>query len=184
MPLSPPGERQPVHTRRIECQGFHRNDGLWDIEASLTDTRNQAMQTFGRGRIEPGEPLHEMWIRLTVDAELTVTAIEAKTVHAPYPACPHFPDRFGKLIGERIQPGWTAKVRLLLGGKRGCTHLVELLGPAATTAVQTVYAWQSMNANDQTPNQPPLELADTCHALVRDGQAAQILWAEQDDTQT
>jgi hypothetical protein len=176
LPLAAPAAREPVHTRRLECRGYRRNDGLWDIEGSLVDTRTEAMETFGRGRIAPGEHLHEMWIRLTVDASLTVRGVEATTVHAPYPACPDFPDRFGKLVGQRIEPGWTARVRLLLGGRRGCTHLVELLGPLATTAVQTVYAWRGKDAESGDSVAPPAEFIDTCHALADGSEAVRRLW--------
>ena len=177
MPLSPSNDRQPVHTRQIVCKGYHRNDGLWDIEGSLVDTRNEEMETFGRGKIPPGEHLHEMWLRMTVDSELTVQAIEAKTVFAPYPACPNFPDRFDKLVGERIEPGWTAKVRLILGGRRGCTHLVELLGPLATTAVQTVYAWRGETAGHLPDSvSPPDDFINTCHALAEDSSVVARLW--------
>lgn len=177
MALPPPQARQPVHTRQIRCQGFRRDDGLWDIDGCLIDTRTEAMETFGRGVIAPGEHLHEMWIRLTVDQQLTVIDIQAGTAKAPYPACGRFPRLFGKLIGARIEPGWTARVRLLLGGRRGCTHMVELLGPIATTAVQTVYAWRGEVAA-QGPDDlgPPADFIDSCHALTADGEAAQHLW--------
>lgn len=179
MPLSPPKARQPVHTRQIRCQGFRRNDGLWDIEGTLIDTRSEAMETFGRGRIEPGEHLHEMWLRMTVDNHLGVHEIEARTVHAPYPACPNFPDNFAKLVGQRIEPGWTAKVRLLLGGRRGCTHLVELLGPLATTAVQTVYAWRGESTDRMDDNvRPPDDFIDTCHTLAEGSEAVRRLWPD------
>jgi len=181
MPLSPANNRQLAHTRDIRCQGYRRDDGLWDIEGCLIDTRSEAMETFGRGRIEPGEHLHEMWLRMTVDNNLMVVAIEAKTVHAPYPACPNFPDRFHKLVGERIQPGWTAKVRILLGGRWGCTHLVELLGPLATTAVQTVYAWKGEVAGHLDDDvSPPQDFVNSCHTLVADGEAASHLWPNED----
>jgi hypothetical protein len=177
MPLSPADEREPVHTRQIECRGFRRADGLWDIEGSLVDTRSEPIETFGRGRIEAGEHLHEMWMRMTVDTHLTVRSIEARTVHAPYPACPNFPDRFGKLVGQRIEPGWTAKVRLLLGGRWGCTHLVELLGPLATTAVQTVYAWRGETGEHLTDSvSPPEDFINTCHALADGSEAVRHLW--------
>ena len=181
MPLPLASERRPIHSRRIDCTGFRRADGLWDIEGCLIDTRTQAMETFGRGIISPGEHLHEMWIRMTVDNKLEVKDITARTVHAPYPACPHFPDRFNKLVGQRIEPGWTAKVRLLLGGKWGCTHLVELLGPIATTAVQTVYAWRGevgQHLNDDVS--PPKDFVNTCHTLMEGGQAVQMLWPEEE----
>lgn len=175
MPLQSATPRQAVHTRTIRCQGFRREDGLWDIEGCLTDTRNEPMHTYDRGRIEAGEHLHEMWIRLTVDAQLKVIDIQASTVHAPYAACPSFPERFGKLIGQTIEPGWTAKVRLLLGGRLGCTHLVELLGPIATTAVQTLYAWRQENGSHVAP---PPDFINTCHALAADGEVALRLWPE------
>jgi hypothetical protein len=177
MTLPPPTDRELVHTRNIECRGYRRTDGLWDIEGILTDTRTTEMETFGRGRIRPGEPLHEMWLRMTVDSDLRVVAIDAKTVHAPYPACPNFPQRFGKLVGEHIGPGWTAKVRLLLGGRWGCTHLVELMGPLATTAVQTVYAWRGETAEHVSDSvSPPSEFINTCHALAEGTEVARRLW--------
>ena len=179
MPLSSPEQRRLVHTRRIECRGYHRDDGLWDIEGRLIDTRTEEMETFGRGKIAPGEHLHEMWLRMTVDSELVVKAIEAKTVFAPYPVCPHFPDRFGKLVGERIEPGWTAKVRLLLGGRWGCTHLVELLGPLATTAVQTVYAWRGETGEHLSDSvAPPEDFINTCHSLADGSDVVDVLWPD------
>jgi hypothetical protein len=173
-----------VHTRRIECQGFRRKDGLWDIEGTLVDTRTDEMETFGRGRIAPGEHLHEMWLRMTVDSDLRVIRIDAKTVHAPYPDCPNFPQRFGKLVGEHIGPGWTAKVRLLLGGRWGCTHLVELLGPLATTAVQTVYAWRAEALADVSDSvSPPSEFINTCHALADGTEVVRRLWPDHESVQ-
>lgn len=135
------------------------------------------MHTWGRGHIESGEYLHEMWIRLTVDAELTVMDIQATTDHAPYPNCPNFPDRFGKLVGARIEPGWTAKVRMLLGGKWGCTHLVELLGPVATTAVQTVYAWRAEEAKSNNMT-PPNDFINSCHSLAEGSEVVEQLWPQ------
>lgn len=172
-------KRELVHSRRIECHGYGREDGLWDIEGSLVDTRTDELETFGRGKITPGDHLHEMWMRLTVDNHLEVKSIEAKTLHAPYPICPAFPDRFSKLVGQRIEPGWTAKVRLLLGGRWGCTHLVELLGPLATTAVQTVYAWRGETGDHLADNvAPPEDFINTCHALSEGSEVVRRLWPQ------
>ncbi len=181
MPLPPPTNREPLHTRQIVCRGYRRADGLWDIDVHLCDTRDEPLQTFGRGKIPPGEPLHEMWMRLTVDDQLTVIDLRASIEQAPYPACPHFPaGRFEKLIGKRIAPGWTARVRLALGGIHGCTHLVELLGPLATTAIQTVHAWRS-ESPDGHQHQPREDFIDSCHSLIADGEVARQLWPRSDD---
>src|SRR3970282_2145791 len=42
MPLPNPAPRRLMHTRAIECTGYERDDGLWDIEAHLTDTKTPA----------------------------------------------------------------------------------------------------------------------------------------------
>ncbi len=139
MPLSAPAAREPIHTRRVTCQGYRRADGLWDIEGHLTDVKSYAFHTEERGHMEPGDPIHQMWMRLTVDDGLTVQAVEAVTEHSPYRACGSILPNFQTLVGLRIGPGWTRAVKERLGGPKGCTHLVELLGPLATTAFQTVF---------------------------------------------
>ena len=56
MPLSPPEDREPIHHRRIDCRGYRRKDGLWDIEGHLTDVKSDPFPNTFRGEIKPGEP--------------------------------------------------------------------------------------------------------------------------------
>ena len=42
MPLSAPAPRHFMHNRAIECRGYQREDGLWDIEGHLVDTKTYA----------------------------------------------------------------------------------------------------------------------------------------------
>src|SRR5690606_35863619 len=67
MPLSPAVPRRHIHTRRIECRGYLREDGLWDIEAWLEDSKTYAFDNETRGEVQPGGPVHDMVARLTVD---------------------------------------------------------------------------------------------------------------------
>ena len=84
-------------------------------------------------------------------------------------------------MGEHIEPGWTAKVRLLLGGRWGCTHLVELLGPLATTAVQTVYAWRGeIDEHLEDSVAPPPDFINSCHSLAEDSEVVRRLWPDND----
>jgi hypothetical protein len=39
MDLSPPVARKLLHVRSVECRGYLREDGLWDIEGSLKDVK-------------------------------------------------------------------------------------------------------------------------------------------------
>jgi hypothetical protein len=178
MPLTKPASRKLMHTRTVHCAGYLRDDGLWDIEGHLTDTKPFDIPSEDRGGTIPaGEPLHEMWIRLTVDLDLVVQDVEARTDHGPHHLCGNIVDNFKVLKGLVIKSGWTQKTRELLGGTRGCTHLVELLGPVATTAYQTIYPARVKRDRDKPLTHKP-GLVDSCHAYAADGPIVKRRWPQ------
>jgi hypothetical protein len=138
MPLSPPAERERLHTRSIEINGYRREDGLYDIEAHLTDSKSFGNANFDRGYIEPGEPIHDMWLRLTIDDTMHIVNAEAVSDQTPYVMCPSAAPNFARLTGLRIKAGFLREANHLVGGTVGCTHLRELLQQMATTAFQTI----------------------------------------------
>ncbi len=138
MPLSPPAERERLHTRAIEIAGYRRQDGLYDIEAHLTDRKSFGQTNFDRGYIAAGEPVHDMWVRLTVDETLVIHGAEAVSDKTPYALCPSAAPNFVRLAGMRIKSGFLREANQAVGGAAGCTHLRELLQQLATTAFQTV----------------------------------------------
>jgi len=173
MPLSPPAPRETLHTRRIVCEGFLREDGLWDIEAHLLDTKSYDFTNHERGTIKPGEPLHEMRLRLTLDDAMVVRAVEAVTEAGPFAVCGAITPAFQALVGLTVGSGWRRRVDELLGGVKGCTHLTELLGPMATVAFQTIWSRKGREkrgdkAADGRPKRKPGYI-DGCHALASDG---------------
>ncbi len=176
MPLSAPAERELIHSRDVVCRGYQRTDGLWDIEGHLVDTKSYDFPNRYRGEVRAGEPVHGMWLRLTVDDDLRIHAIEAVTDDGPYPVCPAITPRFRELEGLRIGPGFSREVRQRLGGRSGCTHLVELLRPVATTAIQTIYPRRHRPAPGDTTRRPVF--LDTCHALASDGPVVRDHWPE------
>ena len=135
MPLSTANQRELAHTRVVTCHGYKRDDNLWDIEGRIVDTKPYGFSNKDRGGwIEPGEALHDMSIRLTVDVNLKVVDAEAVIDESPYNYCKCISSVAKNLIGLNIAPGWTNKSKAAMGNNRGCTHLTELLGPIATTA--------------------------------------------------
>lgn len=169
MPLSaPPAGRSRVHTRAIECSSYRREDGLYDIEGHITDVKAYPFTNKFRGEIEPGEPIHDMWIRLTVDGTFVVRDVEAVTDAGPFEICPAITPAFTKLKGVRIGPGWNERVHRELGGTNGCTHLVDLLRPLATVAYHTI-RWSNSAPGAKKPAKarPPL---NTCHAWSSEGE--------------
>ena len=141
MPLSPPLARELLHLRDIALRGYLRADGLCDIEAHLTDTKTQGFTSEERGYVAVGEPLHSMWMRMTVDQDLTVITCEAVTEYSPYPqVCPQAAVNFSRLEGLSIKRGFVKAAMERVGGTAGCTHLRELLQQMATVAFQTLYS--------------------------------------------
>ncbi len=138
MPLTPPQERELLHSRDIVLRGYRRTDGLYDIEAQLTDSKTYGFANHDRGYVEAGEPIHGMWLRLTVDEERLIVACEAASDHTPYTICPSAAPNFARLAGLRIKPGFLKEAAKRVGGTLGCTHLRELLQQVATTAYQTI----------------------------------------------
>ena len=186
MPLSPPIGRQHLHTRRVVCQGFFRDDGLWDIEGRITDEKSYEHANEWRGPLKPGDFVHDMSIRLTIDHSFTIVDAEAVTDKSPYSMCGDIAPAFKKLVGLRIGGGFHRAVRERLGGIHGCTHIVELLGPVATTAFQTVSSKKASDLNrahreksgtlpPKDPNAAPKPrrkpyMLDTCHTWASDSE--------------
>jgi hypothetical protein len=171
MPLPAPAPRSPVHTREIVCAGFRRADGLWDIEARLIDRKAYAVANDHRS-IDAGAPFHEMALRVTVDDTLLIHAVEACIDAGPHRICPFVTASFQGLVGLRIEAGFGAELRRRLGGVHGCTHLLELFGPLATTAVQTVHPLRP-HAPGASARPPQI---DTCHALAATGEVVARNW--------
>jgi hypothetical protein len=186
MPLSAPAPREHLHTRQIECQGFQRADGLWDIEAHMTDRKTYSFPSEERGEVTAGTPIHDMWVRVTLDDGFHIVAIEAVTDSSPYSMCPSITPNFQRLVGLRIGPGFNARVRERLGGVEGCTHLVELMGPLATTAFQTIFSAkhraerESGKKREPAPGQPRKRpaLLGTCHAFAPDSPVTKRNWPD------
>ena len=176
MPFSASMPRKLVHTRQIECKGYEREDGLWDIEAHLVDTKAfDHKRRDGVRERRAGEPVHDMWLRLTIDLDMVVHDVEALTDAGPYPNCGEITPNFKKLIGVKIGAGWRREIAARVGGALGCTHLVELLGPLGTTAFQaTGRAREAHNAGKPSTRKP--YQIGSCHIYKEDSPAVLERW--------
>jgi len=175
-----PAPRRLLHKRTVECSGYQRDDGLWEIEGRMVDTKTYEFPNEDRGgALRAGEALHDMWIRLTVDHQFCIHDAEARIDGSPFNLCPTIQARYRKLIGARIGPGWSLKLRELFSGINGCTHLTELLGPVATTFFQTVYGKRYDEEDAKPPEQrsaPPV--LNTCHALASTSPIVKKRWPQ------
>ena len=172
--LSPAVPREAVHKRQINCNGFVRADGLYDIEAELTDHKTYDFPSDFRGTVTPDLAVHHMALRITIDRDRVIQHAEAITITGPYAICPTANAVFDNLVGLQIGPGWRRKVQAAIGGRHGCTHITELLGPVATIAYQTLYGEearqkrQSGTLSDQDKQASRSQLANSCVGYADD----------------
>ena len=138
MALPDPLARKPLHTRRITFEGFVRDDGLFDIDAELIDSKSEPIHMHERGELPAGGAIHHMRVRVTVDDALTIRAVQTAMDAAPFGNCQNAVDPVQRLVGATLGAGWRKAIEGAMGGVEGCTHLRELLFNVATAAFQTI----------------------------------------------
>jgi len=164
--------RRHVHTRSIRVDAYARDDGLWDIEAVLTDVKPRDF-LLATGIRRAGEPVHDMALTVTIDTQLNVVAAEARSRSVPYKGqCEAIEPEYSKLVGLNLLQDFRKLALARLGGVKGCTHLTELAGVLPTAAVQAFAGevFRSHEAANQGEQVKPWQL-DRCHALRTDGPA-------------
>jgi hypothetical protein len=176
--LSDPGARREIHERTIAMKVFARDDGLYDIEAHLIDRKPFPFWREHRDEpIAPGQPLHNFWIRLTVDKTYLVHRVEASSETTPFDLCKEAEQTLAALVGERIASGWSSKVKGALRGAASCTHLMELLLTLATPAVQGIRGLmrEQKVVSDEKSVTGKL---DTCYAYSRERAVVKMYWPQ------
>ena len=159
-------------------QAYVREDGLYDVEAHLVDTKPFVFESLGRPLpVPPGQALHDLWLRLTVDGDFVVRDICAASDITPYGVCKEAENTLQVLIGERIARGWSAIVKQRLRGVASCTHLMEVLIPLATTAIQGIRGLRPASARQHSGDGPPPQL-DSCYAYGRSLETVLRFWPQ------
>lgn len=162
-------QREHLYTRSITCRGHRRSDGLWDIEGQLVDARTYPA-TVGEGRrVSPGEPIHDLRVKITVDDDYVIRAATAEMQAWPFASCVEASAFYSRLVGLRLASGFAAAVRERFGGPAGCSHLNELLSPMATAAFQTIAGARRDRGGPPSPDELGA-LLNSCHTLREGGE--------------
>ena len=139
---------EELHHRKLDLRFFRRRDGLYEVEGRLVDTKTHPFRRLLAEHDDPpGHHLHDITVRVVLDAELQVQGADADMPSTPFKICPGAARALQSLVGLRIGAGWNKRVRELLGGVALCTHIVELLDPMATTALQGIAPQRIADAN-------------------------------------
>ncbi len=134
------------HTRTIEVSTYEYDDQRFAIEGCLTDRRFQKYHMETGGWRQPGI-LHHMKVYWLINKKSLII----KDLHVEMPVVPG--EQCNKVIGFispvkglRISDGFTSKVKDLLGGSKGCVHILELLIEMSFSTIQGLVAYKQQGA--------------------------------------
>jgi hypothetical protein len=173
--------RQLEHARSVDVQVFSRRDGLWEIDARLTDTKAHDWALADGGTRPAGTPIHDMLLRLVIDARMQILEAGAQTDWVPYPGqCDQHADLYGRLVGLNLLNGFRRALKERLGGVQGCTHLTELAQVLPTAVIQAfageTHRHRGAEASSEavsSSGEQPFQI-DRCHALRSDGEVVRL----------
>jgi len=168
-------DRQLKHRRSIDVQIHARGNGLWEVDAHITDVRSRETR-MATGMLPAGEPIHDMLLRLVVDERFNVIEAGAQTSAMPYPGeCDSYGDIYHRLVGLNLMRGFRHAVKERLGGVQGCTHITELTQVLPTAVVQAFAGEVLDTRGDSADSTQPFQI-DRCHALRADGPAVKMYY--------
>jgi hypothetical protein len=157
-----------VHTREISIQTFDLGDHSILVEGSLIDHRYRPR--LNEVSEEP-ELVHHMVISLMVKGPgMLIEQAEATMPHHPRKECPEVLPWIRNLKGLEVAPGYSIKVKRVIGGTKGCAHLTSLVIAMGESAVQGYWAAyfaesKKIGLREQTIK----KFINTCHLWKEDG---------------
>lgn len=169
----------PVHERKLEFKSFPLEDGRLVVEGWLRDERLIEGHHWN-GEPRPPGVVHWIGVRLLLgEYPLKILDAEAEMPQVPHRLCPTTCEAVRKLIGLSIVSGYSDRVRRLVGGVNGCSHMTHLLvamGPAALHGYWTELARKKRplpRSRDDIPGLPYVR--NSCRLWREDGPLMQMV---------
>lgn len=172
---------EPAHNRDMTFTTYKAGDSHIITQCRLTDNRLKEYYKLTGEKVEAGT-LHDMEVVILLKTpSLVIEDVEVSMMTVPRGDCKLVTGSLDPLIGLSVSKGFTAKVRELCGGIRGCTHLVTLLtaaGPAIVQGYMAVsYQKQAAEKSDRSRKGAGMlaYLRNSCYAWREDGEACRKL---------
>lgn len=170
--------RQEIHHRQIDFKGYQRDDGLFEVEAHLTDCKSFDFTPPGGTTMFPAHtPIHDLYVRVIFDQDMLIRNVLTNFVAHPYFTCIGGGDKLKAIIGLRIGAGWNLEIRKRLPACESCTHMRELLTPLASAAYQTMTARRTYLLHATKDDGTPRKI-NSCYAYRATGGLVEQLWPD------
>ena len=166
-------KKSKIHTRTLSMATYEADDGNIIVEGTLADHR--LVDTYlMSGERRPAGILHHMSVKLLVGPpHLTIHDIEVDMISIPRPHCAEIIRSYDRIKGVTVSSGFTVKIKELMGGINGCSHVTALLVAMGPTVVQGYYTYFAGKSGHGT--HPEIRRAvnrhikNTCHVWREDG---------------
>ncbi len=137
-----------IHTRDIHLATYPHTDSRVIVHGVLKDERYIKIFDITGDIVEPGV-VHHMDVKLLIKPyPLTIEDAQAEMVKVPMPECADTLDTVEKLKGLEIRSGFSKIIRNIMGGKKGCAHLCQLITAMSQEIVQ---GWLTYNRKEKSP---------------------------------
>nr|WP_145549894.1 DUF2889 domain-containing protein [Variovorax boronicumulans] len=170
-------QHEELHHRQIDLRFYKRSDGLYEVVGRLVDTKSHAFRRqLALDDTPPHTPVHDICVHLVIDEGMQVHEAFAAMATTPFEVCQQATQALALLRGLSLRKGWNRQVRELLGGAVSCTHIVELLGPMATTAFQGLAPLRLAEINRPNSEAQRRAKVDSCYAYGAEREVVARLW--------
>lgn len=163
--------KEVLHNRNIDIATY-----AWDADHILLVGELKEQRYVGfinpvGERVDPGI-YHHMNIELLLDTKtMTIKDVAVSFPQAPRDDCSTMTASLDQIKGMDITRGFTAKIKKMVGGNKGCVHLNTLLLAMAPAAVQG--SWTNNSRQQKEAGQPNMEisnhLVDSCWTWRKNG---------------
>lgn len=164
--------RKKIHARTITISTYDHDGSRIVVEGFLRDDRYVDTRVI-TGEVFPSGTLHHMGIRLLVNCStLVIEDLEMELISVPREVCRETMGFLAPVKGMIIARGFTSRIKKLVGGEKGCAHVVELLLAMAPAVLQGAATHRAHHPSTVDSGQAGMilkYLVNTCHVWREDG---------------
>jgi hypothetical protein len=152
-----------IHTRDIRLATYSHTDSRVIVHGVLKDKRY--LKTFDvTGAVREPGTIHHMDVKFLINSNpLRIEDAQAQMLHVPLPECHSTLDLVDRLKGMEIKSGFSKNIHTIMGGKKGCTHLCQLI---VTMGQEIVQGWLTHNGQNKPVAPASLDALDEKKFLI------------------
>lgn len=137
-----------IHTRNINLATYPHSDSKIIVHGVLKDERYVKIFDITGNILKPGV-IHHLDIKLLIKSDpLIIEDAQAQMIKVPMVECTETLDTIEKLKGVEIKSGFSKTIHDIMGGKKGCTHLCQLI---IVMSQEIVHGWLTHKRKKNTP---------------------------------